>query len=1021
MRASTPRFSRNPIAKRGGIRAILAALVLAGGTLVASGVEPVWAAGGHRAALAERDSPQAEHRAALNGAGPSAVSRQHAGGASTLLSSSLSSCQGTWSLVPSPNASGDNELNAIAAISGKDIWAAGRSSLGNGVTQNLAEHWNGSAWSTVSTPNTNAGTGDNILLSIAATSSTDAWAVGRSRPDQSSAYATLTERWNGTSWSIVSSPNVTGESNSMFAVKGDAANDYWAVGRSRSATSDQTLAEHWDGTSWTISPTVSPMTYSQLIAVKVLSSTNAWAVGSESNDNLNYKTLIEHWDGTSWTVSPSTQSNLGNGLLFGVDGTANDLWAVGAGQSTGFDVTLIEHWNGTAWSTVANVPTGSDTDLNSVVALGPANVWAVGANFGGTAQSPADQTVVEHWDGNSWSAVASPNAGVSSDLFDVAALSASDVWGVGLSTASNGIQQTLSENYCVPPTITGVSPSSGPASGGTPVTITGTGLVWADGVNFGTAAASNVNVVSDTQLTANSPIGRAGVTDVRVAYFGGLSAVTPADQFTYVATVPGAPTDVVAIAGEASANVYWSPPAFDGGVALTSYSVTPYIGAVAQTPVTVSGSPPPANATITGLTDGTAYTFKVAATNSAGTGSSSTPSDPVTPGRGQYHPLSPVRILDTRDGTGGVPVAPLGANASMNAQITGLGGVPASGVVAVVLNVTVTNTTSPSYLTVWPAGVPRPLASNLNFVANQSLPNLVEVAVGRNGQVSIYNAFGSTHVIFDVAGYVATPTAAGGPDGLNNPVVPYRLLDTRNGTGAPAAPIGPNQTITVQVTGIPGSNVPASGVAAVILNVTVTSPSAASYLTLFPTGTTQPVVSNLNFVAGQTVPNRVIVKVGSGGQVSIYNAAGSVHVIADVGGWFTDGVAATAGSRFVGVTPARILDTRDGTGGVPIARLGANASMAVTVAGRGGVPLMTAGTPPTGVVLNVTVTNPSAGSYLTVWPDGASKPLASDLNYGPGLTVPNLVVVKLGSNGMIDLYNAFGSVDVIIDVVGWYG
>jgi hypothetical protein len=251
-------------------------------------------------------------------------------------------------------------------------------------------------------------------------------------------------------------------------------------------------------------------------------------------------------------------------------------------------------------------------------------------------------------------------------------------------------------------------------------------------------------------------------------------------------------------------------------------------------------------------------------------------------------------------------------------------------------------------------------------------------------------------------------------------VVPYRVLDTRNGTGAPQAPVGPSQTITVQVTGVAGSNVPATGVAAVILNVTVTNPTSASYLTVFPTGATQPVVSNLNFVAGQTVPNRVIVKVGNGGQVTIYNAYGNVDVVADVGGWFTDGVMTTAGSRFVGVVPARILDTRTGLGGVT-APIGPNSSIPVTVAGRGGVPPMSAITPPSAAVLNVTITNAGAGSYLTAWPDGAPMPLASDLNYGPGLTLPNLVVVKLGSTGMIDLYNAYGSVDVIVDVVGWYG
>jgi streptogramin lyase len=481
---------------------------------------------------------------------------------------------------------------------------------------------------------------------------------------------------------------------------------------------------------------------------------------------------------------------------------------------------------------------------------------------------------------------------------------------------------------------------------------------------------------------------------------------------------PSQPLNVTALGGEASATVYWSPPASRGTSVVSGYTVTSSPGGITAT---TSGSV--ATATVTGLSDGTSYTFTVTATNLAGTGPPSAPSNAVTPGRGQYHSLPPLRILDTRNGTGGVPVAPLGANSSMNAQITGLGGVPISGVAAVILNVTVTNTTAGSYLTVWPTGVPQPLASNLNFVGGVSVPNLVEVAVGINGQVSVYNAYGTTDVIFDVAGYVATPTAVAGPDGLNNPVVPFRLLDTRDGTGLPLgapAPVGPNQMIAVKVAGVMGSNVPATGVSAVVLNVTVTNPTGGSYLTVFPAGDSKPLVSNLNFFAGQTVPNRVIVKVGTGGQVNIYNAYGTVDVLADVGGWFTDGVTTTTGSRYVGVIPARILDTRDGTGGVS-APVGANAFIPVTVAGRGNVPAMTATTPPSAVVLNVTVTNPTVGGYLTAWPDGASRPLASDLNYGPGVTVPNLVVVKLGSNGMIDLYNAYGSVDVIIDVVGWYG
>jgi hypothetical protein len=202
-----------------------------------------------------------------------------------------------------------------------------------------------------------------------------------------------------------------------------------------------------------------------------------------------------------------------------------------------------------------------------------------------------------------------------------------------------------------------------------------------------------------------------------------------------------------------------------------------------------------------------------------------------------------------------------------------------------------------------------------------------------------------------------------------------------------------------------------------VLNVTATNPSAAGYLTAFPTGSTQPLASNLNFVAGQTVPNRVLVKVGSNGQVSLFNGAGTVDVVVDVAGWFTDGSDATAtGGRFTGLTPARILDSRNGTGGFQTA-VGPNGTIMVQIAGQGGVPA----TGVSGVVLNVTVTNTTGASFLTVYPsDAATRPLASDLNWSPGLTVPNLVMVKLGADGKIAIYNSAGSTDVIADVVGWY-
>ena len=374
---------------------------------------------------------------------------------------------------------------------------------------------------------------------------------------------------------------------------------------------------------------------------------------------------------------------------------------------------------------------------------------------------------------------------------------------------------------------------------------------------------------------------------------------------------------------------------------------------------------------------------------------------------GQYVPVAPVRIYDTRtNGTG-----PLGTGAVRTVQVTGAA-VPA-GAVAVVLNVTMTNTTSAGYLTAFPAGIPRPTASSLNWTAGQTVPNLVEVPLGAGGQVSFFNAYGSADLILDLQGYVSAAAATPGPAGFFNPLPPLRVLDTRIGVGATAARVGAQGSIDVQLTGRGG--VPPSGVSAVVLNVTVTNPSAASYLSVFPTGGSVPVVSNLNFSAGQTVPNRVVVKVGAGGKLTFFNAAGSVDVVADVGGWFTDSTNPLAtGAGFVGITPTRILDTRNGA--VPL-QPGETRSLTVT---RGPVPSMTSLTPPRAVVLNVTVTNPSSPSYLTVFPDG-SAPLSSDLNFVSRQTVPNMVVVKVASDGTIKLFNAAGSVDVIVDLVGWYG
>ena len=250
----------------------------------------------------------------------------------------------------------------------------------------------------------------------------------------------------------------------------------------------------------------------------------------------------------------------------------------------------------------------------------------------------------------------------------------------------------------------------------------------------------------------------------------------------------------------------------------------------------------------------------------------------------RYASLTPARVLDTRSGNG-APAAPLGPNATVDLQVAGRNGVPAAGVSAVVLNVTVTQPSATSFLTVFPTGQIRPGASNLNFVANQTVPNLVVAKVGTGGKVSLYNALGTAHVLADVAGWYDTGTATSGA--RYTPLTSSRLLDTRSGIGAPAAAIGPNAGLDLQVTGRGG--VPASGVSAAVLSVTVTQPSATTFLTVFPTGQIRPGASNLNVVANQSATNVVVAKVGTGGKVSVFNALGTVQVIVDVVGWYDAG------------------------------------------------------------------------------------------------------------------------------------
>jgi hypothetical protein len=291
-------------------------------------------------------------------------------------------------------------------------------------------------------------------------------------------------------------------------------------------------------------------------------------------------------------------------------------------------------------------------------------------------------------------------------------------------------------------------------------------------------------------------------------------------------------------------------------------------------------------------------------------------------------------------------------------------------------------------------------------------------------------------VVIDLQGYVA-PDSLGGA-GLYNPLAsPARICDTRagnpsalsggdaqcDGTANAGERLSPNSPLTVTVDGLGG--VPASGVSAVVLNVTAVDPSAAGYLTAYPQGMTAPTASNLNYAPGETIPNRVIVPVSAAGKISLVVNQTS-DVLVDVSGWYSS--SGGTGTEFTAeAAPVRICDTRPGnpsnlTGGSTQCNgtanagdpLGARSELTLSVAGLAGVPSDAAA-----VVLNVTAVDPTTQTHLTVFPSGV-PPVVSDLNPNPVGVSTNMVVATVSASGTIELYNYAGTVNVVVDCEGWY-
>ena len=374
--------------------------------------------------------------------------------------------------------------------------------------------------------------------------------------------------------------------------------------------------------------------------------------------------------------------------------------------------------------------------------------------------------------------------------------------------------------------------------------------------------------------------------------------------------------------------------------------------------------------------------------------------------RDEFAALPPVRLFDTRptepQGLASVLKSPIPAGGQIKVRIAGFGGVPSNGVGSVSLNVTVTNPAATGFITVHPCG-DRPLASNLNYVANQTVANAVIAPVSSDGTVCFYSPV-ATDVLADVNGWFRD-------GGGFHTLTPLRIFDSRPGETDGVVHIakqryGGGAIVSISVGDVPGVPTDAS---AVSLNVTATDALGDGFVTVYPCGE-RPLASNLNFRLGQTVPNAVIAPLGPG-SVLCFFANADTHLIADINGYFS------AASSFTAVSPTRVFDTRvgesDGLVKVAKQQYGGDRVLTVRVAGVAGMPATGVGA----VSLNVTATNPVASGFVTVFPCG-DRPLASSVNFTTGATVANAVVTPVSASGEVCFF-ANVDTDLIADVNGW--
>ncbi|MGA2715689.1 MAG: protease pro-enzyme activation domain-containing protein [Bryobacteraceae bacterium] len=576
----------------------------------------------------------------------------------------------------------------------------------------------------------------------------------------------------------------------------------------------------------------------------------------------------------------------------------------------------------------------------------------------------------------------------------------------GKSSAAQNFSIAITVPSAPAPVITSVSPSSAPAGSPTvTVTITGSGFTSGagarlNGLSLGTA------FMSSTTLTAQIPasdLTSQGTAQITVANATGPASnsvpfiISPASAGPTITSVSpssapaGSPTVTVTITGSGFTS--------SASASLNGFSLgTAFISSTTLT----------AQITASDLTS--QGTGQITVANATGSASNSVPFV-VTPNSSlQFLTVTPCRIMDTRNANGplGGPFIS-GATTRTIPIASSTCGIPANAS-AYSLNFTVVPRGALNYLSVWPTGQTQPLVSTLNSQDGSVIANAAIVPAGTGGAINAY-ATNDTDLVVDINGYFVPPTS----NTLQlYTLPPCRVLDTRNpaGTfGGPSLAGGSSRSFPIPL----GSCAVPTNAVAYAFNVTVVPQGSLAYLTAWPTGQTQPLVSTLNSAGGTVLANAAIVAAGTAGAVSFY-ASGATDLVVDINGYFAPPV--SGGLNFYPVTPCRLVDTRNANGTFGGPSMGAGTTRAFPLSqGSCGIP----GSPAAQAYsLNVTVVPSGALGYLSTWPTTEAPPAVSTLNALNGQIIANAAIVPAGSTGSIDVY-VTNPTNVVIDTNGYFG